>query len=134
MIRFGLKYILVFVLVTCLVFWAHQYCLQTLEHIISLSLVKVYVFHTVTSLALCAVLVQLKSSTKYAEHIGFVYLASVVVKAILFFVIFRQSIFSDASLTNIEAASLLLPLFLGLFFEVLFLSRLLRQKPKIKNE
>lgn len=94
----------------------------------------VYVFHAVASITLCAMLILARMSPKFTDQVGYIYLISVAVKAILFFVIFREPIFSSHSLSNQEALAMLIPLFLGLFFEVFFVAKLLNKSPKIKNE
>lgn len=113
-----------------LVFIVHN----SLKQNTSFSLARVYVFHAIASVALCVILVQARASLTLKDQVGFIYLISVAVKAIAFFVIFRKTIFSSHSFSNQEALAMLTPLFLGLFFEVFFVSKLLQKTPKIKNE
>ena len=134
MTKTQIQYISFFVLGLILLFLGHQYILEIKEVKLPFSLTQVYVFHGLVSLLLCVVLSSFVKTEKFKEQVGFMYLGSVLVKAVLFCVVFRKAIFTDQLLTNVEAASLLLPLFIGLFFEVFFLSKLLKQKTKIKNE
>ena len=133
MTKTQIQYISFFVLGLILLFLGHQYVLGIKDLSLPFSLTNIYAFHGIFSLLLCVVLSRLVKTDRFKEQVGFIYLGSVLVKAVLFCVVFRKAIFTDQSLTNIEAVSLLLPLFIGLFFEVFFLSKLLKQKAKIKN-
>lgn len=125
---------LVYIGCLVLVYVLHYNSIDASTNEIAFSLVQVYFFHGIASLILCVALIRARASDKYTDQVGFIYLISVLVKAVLFFVIFRKTMFSSYSFSNQEAVSVLIPLFLGLFFEVFFLSKLLKKTPKIKNE
>ncbi len=134
MTKFLLKYSLVFVLVMFMGYGSFYYFLQSITQEIRLSPLTLFAFHTIFSLFLCVTLAKLRTTQKFAEQVGFIYLGSVFIKVVLFSVLFRNAFFSEIPFTNIETINLLIPLFLGLFFEVFFLSRLLGHFSKIKNE
>ena len=134
MTKFLLKYSIVFVLVMFMGYGFFYYFSQSITQEIRLSPLALFTFHTIFSLFLCITLAKLRTTQKFAEQVGFIYLGSVFIKVVLFSVLFRNTFFSEIPFTNIETINLLIPLFLGLFFEVFFLSRLLGHFSKIKNE
>lgn len=95
---------------------------------------EVYLFNGIFSVVLCFGLRWLGASQKFADQLGFLYLASVVLKAFVFLIVFNTYLFNGESFTNSEAISLLCPLIIALIFEVFFLSILLSQKRVAKNE
>ena len=134
MIKRLLQNVLAFTLTFIVAFIAYRFFLDSQDRNLPYSLSGIYIFHALASLLICSSLYKLNATKKYKEQLGFIYLASVVVKAILFLIVFRELLFDERSLTNLEAISLLSPLFLGLFFEVFFISKLLKKTTKIKNE
>lgn len=134
MSRFFVSASLLFIGGLLLLFIIHKMSIGALEERASLSLAEIYVFHGVVSIALCGILVQARERTRFTDHLGYIYLMSVAVKAVLFFLVFNKAIFSSHSFSNQEAITMLLPLFLALLFEVFFVSKLLKKKPKLKNE
>lgn len=93
-----------------------------------------YVFHLIYSLGICYTLYFLSRKEKYSASIGLFYMASFLLKAVLFFILFGGAIFNKVSLSNQQALSLLLPLFLSLTFEVVFLINILSKKDTTKND
>lgn len=123
MIKSIFTYLLVFLAVGFLVYFVHNSQVQDLNF----SLSKVYMFFTISSFVICA-LFQLGSIfKKVKEQLGFIYLAAVVVKLVVFGIVFYDSVFVEP-LTMKSRISLLIPLFSLLFFEVFFISKILNQK------
>lgn len=116
------------------IFFIHHYILLGNKIVLPFALHHVYFFHVLFSIVLTLLFYRLDQTPKLKGQIGFFYLASVVLKAVLFFVLFSRVIFNDQTFTRIEAASLLIPLLIGLAFEVLVLSKLLKVGGSIKNE
>ena len=112
----------------------HSYFLDSVSVELPFPLLSVYLFHASFSIVLCIGFLSMYQMEKFKNQIGFLYMASVVVKAILFCIIFSNYLFKEGSFTRIEAASLLIPLFLFLFFEVFFITKLLKNLGEIKNE
>jgi len=129
-----LKYTGLFALIIVLVFLIHHYILSSTEVALPFSLLLVYVFHGLFSIGLIFLFYSLEHTNRFKGQLGFIYLISVVVKAVLFFVVFSRVMFNDQASTKIEAASLLTPLLIGLCFEVFVLSKMLKIEPSIKNE
>lgn len=123
-----------FVAVLIGAFFLHTNFLTNSGSQLPFPLQDIYIFNTVFSLVLCFVLAALNRTQKFADQLGFLYLASVVLKALVFLIVFNPYLFNGESFTNSEAVSLLIPLFLSLIFEVFFISRLLSEKRVAKNE
>lgn len=96
------------------------------DHSFTYDLKEVYVFNVLFSIVLALQLLILSKTPKFTGQIGFLYLVSVVLKAALFCWIFREMLFSENGLSKFEAANLLIPLFLALFFEVIFMTKMLK--------
>ncbi|WP_460220460.1 DUF6168 family protein [Psychroserpens sp. MEBiC05023] len=99
-----------------------------------IQLEALYGFHTVFTFLLTLSLSLLLFNNKFKDQIGFLYLASMVLKLLLFCIIFKKYIFNDNSFTNIESFNILIPMLLALFFEMLFLSKLLNNFDALKND
>lgn len=93
-----------------------------------------YIFHFLYSFGICYTLYILSRKEKYNTSIGLFYMATFLLKAVFFFILFGSSIFNEVSLSNKQALSLLLPLFLSLTFEVVFLINMLSKKDTTKND
>ncbi len=99
-----------------------------------IQLEALYGFHCAFTLLLTLGLALLHFSNKLEGQLGFLYLASMVFKIILFCLVFKNHIFNTQSFTNTESANLLIPMFLALLFEILFLSKLLNKWSASKND
>ena len=127
-------YILSFLLFIVLAFSVHTYVFTEFAERSPIKLEALYAFHTFFTLALVIVLTYLMFQDKFKDQIGFFYLASMMVKIILFCIVFKAQIFNDRSFSNQEGVNLLIPIGLALFFEILFLSRLLNKNHPTKND
>ncbi len=83
----------------------------------------VYGFHTIATL-MVYVMVEF-ALKKIPNETGYLYLASMMVKLGLFVLIFKNSLFSDTSLTSPEKLILVLPLFIFLIVEVIGIAKIL---------
>ncbi len=131
--RISLK-IIFFVLVSLVVYFLHTIGLSNLASHSPISLIQVYIFNTVFTVFLCVTAIVLSKTEKYADQIGFLYLGSVVLKVIFFFLLFYKPIFKSDDFTNIEIFNLLIPIILFLIFEVVVISKILNNKPALKND
>lgn len=93
----------------------------------------IYIFHLLYSIVLCWVLYFISKTKRFEPLLGFFYIASFILKGILFFSIFGNTLFNGVSLSNQEALLLLLPLFIALTFEVLFVVKILSRLGASKN-
>lgn len=90
-----------------------------------------YVFHICFALAVIILFKSLARMPKMKDQLGFVYLGVLLLKLFLFAAFFRFQIFDETLSNNISTANYLVPVFLGLLFEVAFLSVVLKNiEPK----
>ena len=116
------KGILIYVGVVLLVFGLcypfHEYLLKTE---LRFSLLEVYLFHVIFSLliyTMVEVLFQLMPTS-----IGYLFLAGIMIKMGFFLLIFKDSILSSEKLIMPEKLGLIVPLFLFLVLETIFISK-----------
>ena len=125
-----LKYALLAGLVFVLSFYTHNYALWTLERATPYDLQAIYLFHLIFSGLICIAFELLYSlSTHYKDQLGFIYLGTLVLKIVLFYVVFRGFLFSEVALSRADSLSLLIPLFIFLFFEVFIIAKILNRTP-----
>lgn len=94
----------------------------------------VYLFQAVASLLLVIAFELLASlTTKYKDQLGFIYLASIALKVMLFCILFREVLFSSVILSKSDSLSLLIPIFIFLFYEVFFIAKILNRSTYILN-
>ncbi|WP_452603038.1 DUF6168 family protein [Pontimicrobium sp. MEBiC06410] len=128
MIKNSFKYCLLLITTAVVVFLSHNYALSSLGKLLRFALLDIYVFHALASLFICISLMFLSKTEKWANQIGFIYIFSFVTKLLFFGAVFKDSIFEIENLTKIESFSLLIPVFIFLFFEVYIISRILNPK------
>lgn len=86
-------------------------------------------FFAVSSLIICIHFAIFSQIKKLQPQLGFIYLPTLFIKGILFFVFFKSSIFTSETLTTQERLNLLIPLLFFLALEVFFITRILKEKP-----
>ena len=123
------KGILIYVVVALLLFGA-SYSLHNLllDSELRYPLLQVYVFHLVFSIliyVMVEVLFQLIPTS-----VGYLFLAGVMIKMGFFILIFKESILSDEKLIMTEKIGLIVPLFLFLILETVFISQKLAEDPQ----
>ena len=121
-----------FVLISILVFYIHAHGFVKFAQNSPIALINLYMFFNMFSILLMFGLSRLKN-TKFQDQIGFVYLFSVAVKIILFCLVFYNPIFKTKAFTNIESINILIPIALTLFFEIFFMSKMLKNLSGLKN-
>lgn len=94
---------------------------------------SIFIFNALFSLVLLITLSFLSKKEAVLDNLGFIYLATVVVKPIVFIIVFRALFFDPRPITQIEAISMLLPTLIALFFEALFCSKILKVRMPKKN-
>lgn len=106
----------------------HQYIIDYQETNIRFQLKPVYIFFVLASFLICILFKAFTLFEKTKEQLGFLYLFTLFVKIIIFSILFYNSIVGLQDITKIESLNLLIPLFVFLALEVVFVSRLLNQK------
>jgi hypothetical protein len=128
MIKSIITYFFVFFSVFFLSFYFHENYLDNQEVILPFSLKKVYLFHFGFSLLICTNFLLFSTVDKIFEQLGFIYLATLVLKIILFCIIFYQSIFKEEELSQIARISLFIPSIIFLLTEAIFVAKILNKK------
>ena len=127
-----LAYILVFAVSMVLLCLAHTYFFSfssQFEELIKAS----YIYLGFFTIVLCFSFSFLQKSKKFGRQLGFIYLFIVPLKIILFIGIFKNQFFGQSFGSKKEIANILIIIFLTLFFEVLFLRKLLNDSKPVKN-
>ena len=106
----------------------HENYLEKQAIILPFSLKKVYLFHLGFSLLICSNFLIFSTVDKIFEQLGFIYLVTIVLKLILFCVIFYKSIFTIENLTFEARLSLFIPMIIFLLTEAFFVAKILKKK------
>ena len=128
MVRSILIYTIVFFSLFLISFSVHEYFIEHQKITIPFSLKKVYLFHLGFSLVICVNFLIFSNKEKIFEQLGFIYLATIVLKLILFCAIFYKSLFLEKELTFVAKLSLFIPMIIFLLTEAIFVAKILKKK------
>lgn len=128
MIKQVLIYFIVFISLYFICFYTHQYYLEKQEIVTSFSLKRMYLFHTGFSLIVCVNLLLLSTVNNMFDQLGFIYLATIVIKILFFSLIFYKSVYLAENLTKSTRISIVIPLLIFLLTEVVFVAKILNKK------
>jgi hypothetical protein len=109
-------------------FFLHEFTLEKLEIEIAFSLKKVYLFHLGFSLLICVNFTIFSTVDKIFHQLGFIYLASIFLKIVVFNVIFYNPIFSKENLDFASRISFFIPMIAFLLTEAVFVVKILNKK------
>lgn len=132
MLREIFIYMLAFGILFFLGDFVHNYYIENQEIDLGFSLRKMYAFHAFFSLQLCIVFALLSNNKKISPQLGFIYLASFVLKIVVFCIVFYNPIFTVEKLTNTQRISLLIPMLIFLIQEVYFIIKILNKNHSLK--
>ncbi|WP_222934229.1 DUF6168 family protein [Polaribacter pectinis] len=122
------NYIVVFTALFLIGFYSHNFIIISNKITLSFSLEKTYHFHAFFSALVCVNLRFFSKNEKVKPQLGFIYLGSLILKLVLFSVVFYNPLFTIDSFKNSEKISLLIPVLIFLFFEVIFTVKILNRK------
>ena len=106
----------------------HQFILNYYQVTHPFTLWKIYLFQGVATLVLCASFeIIAQKSQKYRDQMGFLYLGAMVLKILLFSAFFSDILFSSLVLSKLDSLSLLIPIFIFLFLEVVIIVKILNR-------
>lgn len=109
-------------------YFLHSHIGRLQENSYSFDLVEVYVFHLLYTLILCVSFeIAVFFSPPFKEQLGFIYLASVVLKIFLFFIFFSEVLLQSTLFSKGDKITLLIPLFIFTFFEVMVTVKMLNR-------
>ncbi|WP_158657109.1 DUF6168 family protein [Maribacter cobaltidurans] len=121
-------YIIVFIFVGAISFFIHNTLLGNIDRGFHLLLEKAYVFHFFFSLVLVVAFQFLSKVKKLVAQLGFLYIATLVFKIVVFTAIFYPQLMGDQPLPHFYRAMILIPIFIFLTLEVIFVSKIIREK------
>jgi len=96
-------------------------------------LIASYIYLICATLAVCFLLAFLQNKKRFKHQIGYFYLFSVPLKIIIFIIIFQKQFSDQSSTSKQELTNCLFIMVLTLFFEVLFITKLLNISRATKN-
>jgi len=112
-------------------FWIHDNYLALAHINLPFSLEKSYLFHFLFSSLLIIHFEFLSRVKSVNPLLGIIYLVSVVLKIVLFAIVFKSVVIDQETLKLNTKYALLLPALIFLLFEVVFVSKiLLRKEPE----
>jgi hypothetical protein len=125
MIKAVLIYVIAFAVLFFLIYFFQEYLLNQLDATVRFSVWDTNIFLVITSLLIC-IHFQLFSLIKNLEtQLGFIYLPTLFIKGILFYLAFKDSVFNIEILNTTERLSLLIPILLFLGLEVFFVVKII---------
>lgn len=127
MIKTSAEIILGFGLLFFIVFGI-QYNFLVSESSVRYNLFTTNLFFAISSGVICLTLLILETKEKFKPQLGFIYLPTLFIKGVLFFLIFQNTVFSIVDLTIEEKLHLIIPLFIFLTLEVIFVSKVINKK------
>ncbi|PWG05827.1 DUF6168 family protein [Polaribacter aquimarinus] len=128
MIKSVLVFSTVFFFLFLISFSLHQFFIENQVITLPFSLKKIYLFHLVFSLLICTNFLLLSTVDKIFEQLGFIYLGTIVLKLVLFCIIFYKSIFTEENLSFAARISLFVPMIIFLLTEAVFVAKILQKK------
>jgi len=127
-------YVIISILLLCIAYYIHTTTFTHFANKAPIPLEKVYAFFVGFYIILGVSFSFLYTKTSFKDQLGFLYLASVVLKIILFSIIFSKQLFMiDSSFPRQSAVNLLIPIILTLIAEVFIISKLLNNSTRQKN-
>lgn len=128
MVKKLLLYIGLAILVFSVTYFSHAAILSSFGVKHPYDLRSIYIFQVLVSLTLVISFELLVSFTdQYKDQLGFLYLGFMAVKIMLFCIIFREVLFYSVVLTKVDSLSLLVPIFIFIFYEVLIIVKILNR-------
>lgn len=127
MIKSLVVYIIAFFVLFIVVHLSQEFILKQLTSVVRYNLWDTNLFFAVSSFIICVHLKFFSSLKNLQPQLGFIYLPTLFIKGVLFFIMFKSSVFELDVLTNSERLNLLIPLFLFLGLEVFFVVKIIRK-------
>jgi hypothetical protein len=128
MIKKFLIFVVAFAVLFAVVYGVQEAFINQSSQEIRFSVFDTNVFFVVTSFIICIHFEIFSNIKKLQSQLGFIYLPTLFIKGVLFFIIFKSSLFNSETLTITERLHLLIPFLLFLALEVFFITQILREK------
>lgn len=128
MIKQLFVYLLIFLLVFFAIYLIHDYFIFDYWQDIRYNLFDINSFFCLTSFLICVHFLVFSHSKLLEPFLGYLYLPTLFIKGILFYLFFKNSVFDIDNLTTVERLNLLIPFLIYLIIEVLFIIKILNPK------
>lgn len=123
-----LLYIGIAIVVFIIAYYLHMYILKMSEVNMPFDLLSIYLFQAIASLLIIITFEMIASlNTQFKDQLGFLYLGSIAVKMLFFGIFFRDLLFSSIDLSKMDSLSMLIPMFIFIFFEVVIIAKILNR-------
>ena len=126
MVKRIITFIVAVIILFIAAFYLNKMMLAERYELLRFSLFKVYLFHVIASAIVYACIEGV--AYRMADNAGYVYLGTVFLKIGFFVLIFPMAISGEVKLELFEKLSFIVPLFLFLGLEGLFIGKLLNSK------
>jgi hypothetical protein len=126
MVKNLITYSFVFTLVGVSSYFFHDSFIEKSNTTLPFSLKKVYIFFMLFSFVICSLSKIGSLINKIKEQLGFVYLSTIVLKIIIFAMVFYEPIFVTELNTD-QRITLIIPMAISLFIEVFFVAKILNK-------
>lgn len=123
-----LVYIVSFGLLFIVIHFSQQFIIQKLNTPLKFKSEDVNTFFAIASFIICFLLHLLSYFKELKPNIGFMYLPTLFIKGILFFIIFKSSVFTLETFTMTDRVNILIPSLLFLLLEVIFVAKIIDSK------
>ncbi|WP_040279639.1 DUF6168 family protein [Psychroserpens damuponensis] len=127
MIKKVVVFTIAFVVLFGVLFFLQNLVINKSSQILRFNVYDTNMFYAVSSLIICIHFEIFSHIKSLQPQLGFIYLPTLFIKGILFFVVFKSSIFNQETLTIHERLHLLIPLLLFLILEVFFITQILKE-------
>lgn len=128
----GIKQLFVYLLTFLVAFFSiyliQNYLIFNYLKDIRYNLFDTHLFFCLASFFICVHFLVFNHIKTLEPFLGYIYLPTLFIKGILFYLIFKNSVFNIADLTTLERLNLLIPFIIYLIIEVLFIIKILNSK------
>ncbi|WP_231481219.1 DUF6168 family protein [Sediminibacter sp. Hel_I_10] len=128
MIKTVITYFLYFSLALILTYALQYISMGQDTSTVRFSIWHINLFFVIISFTICVTLQLISLKPELEPQLGYLYLPTVIIKGILFYIIFRNTVFGIESVNNLERLILGLPLLISLSLEVYLISKILKKK------
>lgn len=125
MIKSLMVYIISFMILFLGVHFSQEFFLNQINTSVRFNLWNTNLFFAIASLVICMLLKFFSFKKSLQPQLGFIYLPTLFIKGVVFFIAFQSSIFRLDVLTTTERLNLLIPLLLFLGLEVYFVVKII---------
>jgi len=127
LLKIIITYFIVFGVVSGILYPIHQLFFNSENINFNIVIKESYIFHLLFSLFICVSFQLATLHKKIFSQLGFVYLGTLILKIGLYAITFKTTLFNSSILNLFDKISLLIPVFIYLFLEVYFVSKILNR-------